>query len=74
MKVRLDGPRYSEVDEPAARAAAVFASVFWNGVSRANPQVVAAYHQGTVWPWLTGPFLTAYLEVNGIPPNLAGKR
>ena len=23
-----------------------------------------AYHQGTVWPWLLGPFLTAYLEVN----------
>ena len=24
-----------------------------------------AYHQGTVWPWLLGPFVTAYLEVNG---------
>ena len=24
-----------------------------------------AYHQGTVWPWLIGPFLTAYLKVNG---------
>ncbi len=24
----------------------------------------AAYHQGTVWPWLMGPFLTAYLRVN----------
>jgi predicted glycogen debranching enzyme len=24
-----------------------------------------AYHQGTVWPWLMGPFLTAYLKVNG---------
>ena len=24
-----------------------------------------AYHQGTVWPWLMGPFLTAYIEVNG---------
>jgi glycogen debranching enzyme len=23
-----------------------------------------AYHQGTVWPWLMGPFLTAYLKVN----------
>ena len=22
-----------------------------------------AYHQGTVWPWLLGPFLTAYLKV-----------
>ena len=25
----------------------------------------AAYHQGTVWPWLLGPFLTAYIKVNG---------
>jgi predicted glycogen debranching enzyme len=24
-----------------------------------------AYHQGTVWPWLMGPFLTAYMRVNG---------
>jgi predicted glycogen debranching enzyme len=24
-----------------------------------------AYHQGTVWPWLIGPFLTAYIKVNG---------
>jgi glycogen debranching enzyme len=24
-----------------------------------------AYHQGTVWPWLMGPFLKAYIEVNG---------
>jgi predicted glycogen debranching enzyme len=23
-----------------------------------------AYHQGTVWPWLMGPFITAYLRVN----------
>ena len=28
-----------------------------------------AYHQGTVWPWLLGPFLTAYLEVNGRSPK-----
>jgi predicted glycogen debranching enzyme len=25
----------------------------------------SAYHQGTVWPWLMGPFLTAYLRVHG---------
>ena len=25
----------------------------------------AAYHQGTVWPWLIGPFITAYIRVNG---------
>jgi len=24
-----------------------------------------AYHQGTVWPWLMGPFLSAYIKVNG---------
>jgi predicted glycogen debranching enzyme len=24
-----------------------------------------AYHNGTVWPWLIGPFLEAYLRVNG---------
>ena len=24
----------------------------------------AAYHQGTVWPWLLGPFITAYVKVN----------
>ena len=23
-----------------------------------------AYHMGTVWPWLMGPFITAYLKVN----------
>jgi predicted glycogen debranching enzyme len=25
----------------------------------------SAYHQGTVWPWLLGPFITAYIRVNG---------
>ena len=24
-----------------------------------------AYHQGTVWPWLIGPFITAYVKVSG---------
>src|SRR5262249_27966336 len=24
-----------------------------------------AYHQGTVWPWLRGPFIPAYIKVNG---------
>ena len=24
-----------------------------------------AYHQGTVWPWLFGPFVEAYLDVHG---------
>jgi len=25
----------------------------------------AAYHNGTIWPWLLGPYVTAYLRVNG---------
>ena len=28
-----------------------------------------AYHQGTVWPWLMGPFLKAYVEVHGRSPE-----
>jgi predicted glycogen debranching enzyme len=24
----------------------------------------SAYHQGTVWPWLVGPFITAYIRAN----------
>ena len=29
----------------------------------------AAYHQGTVWPWLMGPFIEAYLKVNNFSPD-----
>src|SRR5258708_10634636 len=25
----------------------------------------AAYHQGTVWPWLAGPFVEAWVRVRG---------
>lgn len=25
----------------------------------------AAYHNGTIWPWLLGPYISAYLKVNG---------
>jgi glycogen debranching enzyme len=25
----------------------------------------SAYHQGTVWPWLMGPFISAYIKVHG---------
>jgi glycogen debranching enzyme len=25
-----------------------------------------AYHQGTVWPWLMGPFMTAYVKTFGV--------
>jgi predicted glycogen debranching enzyme len=31
-----------------------------------------AYHQGTVWPWLLGPFITAHLRVHRDPA--AGRR
>jgi predicted glycogen debranching enzyme len=45
-------------------------------LSRSHPQYRAtyegdprsrdsAYHQGTVWPWLLGPFISAYVRVNG---------
>ncbi len=30
----------------------------------------SAYHQGTVWPWLLGPFLTAYAKVHGDSPEV----
>ena len=29
------------------------------------PERDGAYHQGTVWPWLLGPFITAYVKANG---------
>ena len=33
----------------------------------------AAYHQGTVWPWLLGPFLTAYVRVYGIDSQVRAR-
>jgi glycogen debranching enzyme len=32
----------------------------------------AAYHQGTVWGWLLGPFIRAHLRVYGDPARAAG--
>ena len=32
----------------------------------------AAYHQGTVWPWLIGPFLDAWVRVH--PDQIASSR
>jgi predicted glycogen debranching enzyme len=29
------------------------------------PRLDGAYHSGTAWPWLIGPFATAYLRVHG---------
>ncbi len=31
-----------------------------------------AYHQGTVWPWLTGPFVEAWVRVRGPSPTICG--
>ncbi|MGZ6971210.1 MAG: amylo-alpha-1,6-glucosidase, partial [Thermoanaerobaculia bacterium] len=31
----------------------------------------SAYHQGTVWPWLLGPYATAFRRVNGDGPKSA---
>jgi predicted glycogen debranching enzyme len=33
----------------------------------------AAYHQGTVWSWLIGPFVDAWLKVNPEDPSGAGR-
>ncbi len=33
-----------------------------------QPQRDAAYHQGTVWPYLMGPFVEAYLKVHSFKP------
>ncbi|MDQ2898836.1 MAG: amylo-alpha-1,6-glucosidase [Acidobacteriota bacterium] len=32
-----------------------------------------AYHQGTVWPWLIGPFIAAYLEGHRHGPDAVGR-
>ncbi|MCC6295011.1 MAG: glycogen debranching enzyme family protein [Bryobacterales bacterium] len=33
----------------------------------------SAYHQGTVWPWLMGPFVTAYVRVHGHSGEACGE-
>jgi predicted glycogen debranching enzyme len=38
-----------------------YKSRYEGGVSERD----SSYHQGTVWPWLMGPFITAYVRVNG---------
>jgi glycogen debranching enzyme len=46
----------------------------YRGRYEGNPQSRdSAYHQGTVWPWLMGPFIGAYLEVNGRTPEALGR-
>ena len=34
----------------------------------------AAYHMGTVWPWLMGPFIIAYLRTHAAPTESAAAR
>jgi len=42
----------------------------YKGRYEGNPyQRDCAYHQGTVWPWLIGPFISAYLKVHGNTPE-----
>lgn len=36
------------------------------------PQLDAAYHQGTAWPWLLGPYVTALVKITG--DRAQGKR
>jgi glycogen debranching enzyme len=33
------------------------------------PERDGAYHQGTVWPWLAGPFIEAWVRVRGDTPD-----
>jgi glycogen debranching enzyme len=33
----------------------------------------SAYHQGTVWPWLMGPFITAYVKAYGKSDDVKNK-
>jgi glycogen debranching enzyme len=53
-------------------------------LSRGDPEYVAhyrggpmerdgAYHQGTVWPWLMGPFIRAYLTAHGRTPETVAR-
>ena len=49
------GPRSLAPGEPGYRAR------YAGGVAARD----GAYHQGTVWPWLMGPFVEAYVRVHG---------
>jgi predicted glycogen debranching enzyme len=49
------GPRSLAPDEPG------YTAHYQGGVSERD----GAYHQGTVWPWLAGPFIEAWIQVRG---------
>jgi glycogen debranching enzyme len=43
-----------------------YASRYAGGPKERDP----AYHQGTVWPWLAGPFIEAWVRVRGDSPQV----
>ncbi|MDG6243812.1 MAG: amylo-alpha-1,6-glucosidase [Methanolobus sp.] len=46
----------------------------YKGIYAGNPERRdSAYHNGTVWPWLLGPYITAFRKVYGDKPDLKGK-
>jgi predicted glycogen debranching enzyme len=53
------GPRSLAPDEPG------YCPRYEGGPAERDP----AYHQGTVWPWLAGPFVEAWLRVHGNTPE-----
>ena len=46
-----------------------YKSIYTGGVWQRD----GSYHQGTVWPWLIGPFVEAWFNVNGKNPKTAGE-
>ena len=56
------GPRSLDPDDPA------YAGRYEGGPAERD----GVYHQGTVWPWLLGPFVEAWVRVRG--STLAAKR
>jgi predicted glycogen debranching enzyme len=75
----IDGSRARSVVEIAARE--LLTPVGLRTLERGDPDYHpaycgsalerdGAYHQGTVWPWLVGPFITASLRVYGRTPEM----
>jgi len=70
----LEGPRARQVVEAVERTLAV--PIALRSLAPGSPGYVgryeggpaardAAYHQGTAWPWLLGPFVEAWVRVRG---------
>ena len=62
-----DSIRLAQLLRPAIRSIA-------DATPAARIERDGAYHQGTVWPWLLGPFITAYVKVNGGTDAARGRR